>query len=301
VLDVDGDKRAISSLPGQYQWSVDRLPELLDPLITLGLRSVILFGVVTDESVKTRNAERALAADNPVIRALQVLREKYPTLYRICDVCMCQYTSHGHCGILTKDDDTGVHIKQEESTALLAEIALHYAQAGAQMVAPSDMIDGRVAAIKELLTLKSFGRTVPVMAYSAKFASAFYGPFRAAANSKPLQGDRRCYQLPVGAAGLAKRAILRDITEGADFVMVKPGGSYLDIIHMAKQETDVPICVYQVSGEYAMLITAAQAGIFSLCEGVMESITAFRRAGADIIITYFTPQLLTWHSEQQNK
>lgn len=186
------------------------------------------------------------------------------------------------------------------SVQRLAEIATNYALAGAHMVAPSDMMDGRIGAIKEGLRKAGLLRRVPVMAYSAKFASAMYGPFRDAAHSKPGFGDRKTYQLPVGASGLATRALLRDAEEGADFVMVKPGGPYLDIIQTAKSQTNLPVSVYQVSGEFAMIHHAATAGVFDLRAGVHESIVSFRRAGADIILTYFTPQILQWlHDDKQ--
>ena len=176
----------------------------------------------------------------------------------------------------------------------LAEISANYALAGAHMIAPSDMMDGRIGAIKDALRKAGLLRRVPVMSYSAKFASCMYGPFRDAAHSKPGFGDRKSYQLPIGGSKLAVRALMRDVEEGADFLMVKPGGPYLDIIQKAKEKTDLPISVYQVSGEFAMIYHAAQAGVFDLRAGVNESIISLRRAGADIIITYFTPQLLQW-------
>lgn len=191
-------------------------------------------------------------------------------------------------------------IDNELSVNRLAEVAVNYAKAGAHMVAPSDMMDGRIGAIKEGLRNAGLLRQVPVMSYSAKFASCMYGPFRDAAHSKPGFGDRKSYQLPPGASKLALRALLRDSEEGADFVMVKPGGPYLDVIQTAKEKTNVPVSVYQVSGEFAMIWHAAQAGVFELRAGVHESMVSFRRAGADIIFTYFTPQLLQWfHDDKQ--
>lgn len=291
VLDEDGKKNEIKSMPGQYQWSVDLLPELLDPLVELGLRSVILFGVTLTH--KDLEATWADNKESPVIRALKFLSARYPQLYLICDVCLCQYTSHGHCGILK--EVAGVNdIDNDVSVARLAEISVNYALAGAHMIAPSDMMDGRIGAIKDGLRKAGLVRRVPVMSYSAKFASCMYGPFRDAAHSKPGFGDRKSYQLPIGASQLALRALLRDVEEGADFLMVKPGGPYLDIIQTAKEKTNLPISVYQVSGEFAMLYHAAQAGVFDLRTGVNESIISLRRAGADIIITYFTPQILQW-------
>jgi len=193
-------------------------------------------------------------------------------------------------------------IDNELSVNRLAEVATNYALAGAHMVAPSDMMDGRIGAIKEGLRKAGLLRRVPVMAYSAKFASCMYGPFRDAAHSKPGFGDRKSYQLPIGSSKLALRALIRDAEEGADFLMVKPGGPYLDIIQTAKTKTDLPISVYQVSGEFAMLYHSAQAGVFDLRTGVNESIICLRRAGADIIITYFTPHILQWlHEDKQKK
>lgn len=193
-------------------------------------------------------------------------------------------------------------IDNELSVNRLAEVATNYALAGAHMVAPSDMMDGRIGAIKEGLRKAGLLRRVPVMAYSAKFASCMYGPFRDAAHSKPGFGDRKSYQLPIGSSKLALRALLRDAEEGADFLMVKPGGPYLDIIQTAKTKSDLPVSVYQVSGEFAMLYHAAQAGVFDLRTGVNEAIISLRRAGADIILTYFTPQILQWlHEDKQQK
>lgn len=190
-----------------------------------------------------------------------------------------------------------VDIDNELSVKRLAEIATHYALAGVNMVAPSDMMDGRTIAIKQMLKENGLLRMCPVMTYSAKFASCMYGPFRDAAHSKPGFGDRKSYQLPIGSSKLAIRALLRDIEEGADFIMVKPGGPYLDIIKEARERLNVPISVYQVSGEYATLWHASNAGVYDLKQGVYESIIAFRRAGADIIFTYFTPELLAWIDE----
>ena len=306
VLDVDGHKNEVSSMPGQYQWSVDRLTELLDPLVALGLRSVILFGVVTRQQDKSVDAQVVHSPNNPVVRTLALLKHRYPSLYLICDVCMCQYTSHGHCGLLkdhAQDPDSASYpdIDHETSIKLIADIAKNYALAGAHMVSPSDMMCGRIAAIKDMLVKEKLQRTVAVMSYSAKFASAMYGPFRDAANSKPMKGDRKGYQLPIAATGLARRALQRDVAEGADFLMVKPGGPYLDIIYIAKTETDLPVAVYQVSGEFSEILKAVAGGVFDLRARVDESIVALRRAGADIIISYFVPQLLQWFREDEVK
>ncbi|KAJ3090618.1 hypothetical protein HK100_007386, partial [Physocladia obscura] len=231
------------------------------------------------------------AIDGPVIAAIRLLRETFPSLLIACDVCLCPYTDHGHCGILNPDGT----IDNQKSIKRLAEVSLKYAQAGCHVIAPSDMMDSRIGAIKEILHANGLGGNVAVMAYSAKFASVFYGPFRDAACSAPAAGDRKRYQLPPNSRGLARRAIARDAEEGADIVMVKPGYPYLDLVRDAKEQyPDLPVAVYQVSGEYAMLYHAAQNKVFDLKVGVLEATEACLRAGASIIITYYTPQLLDW-------
>ncbi|CAG8448380.1 4979_t:CDS:2 [Diversispora eburnea] len=244
---------------------------------------------------KDDNAEEPISSlpgqKSPVILAVKLIREKFPELYIACDVCLCGYTSHGHCGILNDDGS----IDNLSTVNRLAEVATNYAKAGAHCVAPSDMMDGRVIMIKESLIREGFGNKVALMSYSAKFASAFYGPFRDAADSAPQFGDRKTYQLPPNARGLARRAITRDLGEGADIIMVKPGMPYLDVVRDAKElAPDVPIAVYQVSGEFAMIWHSAEAKVFDLKTAVFESIDGFLRAGANIIITYYTPQLLDW-------
>jgi porphobilinogen synthase len=217
------------------------------------------------------------------------LRKTFPGLQVITDVCLCAYTDHGHCGILEEDGA----VNNDATIARLAEVATAHAQAGAHVVAPSDMMDGRVGAIKQ--SLRTHGLAgVRVMSYAAKFASSFYGPFRDAAKSAPAFGDRRAYQLPPAARQLALAAVDRDIKEGADVVMVKPAGPYMDIIRETRERTSVPVACYQVSGEYAMLYHAARAGAFDLQTAVMESLTGFRRAGADLLLTYFALDVLDW-------
>ena len=287
VTDRAGAREEISAMPGQFRWSADRLHELIDPLVRKGLRSILLFGVPSGG--KDATGSGADRADNPVVRALASLRKNFPELLLIADVCLCEYTDHGHCGILDKDGS----INNDASVQRLAEVATAYAKAGAHVVAPSDMMDGRVGAIKASLAHAGLGGTA-VMSYASKFASCFYGPFRDAAQSKPAFGDRRAYQLPPAARGLALRAVERDIAEGADFVMVKPAGPYLDIVRDVKNAVRVPLAAFQVSGEYAMLWHAAAAGSFELKRAVLESLAGIRRAGADILITYFAPQVLDW-------
>jgi porphobilinogen synthase len=283
----DQAQEAIGSLPGQSRWGVASVVEGLRPLVEQGLRSVLLFGTV--KQGKDANASPADAATNPVVRAIPRLREAFPNLLIATDVCLCAYTHHGHCAVLREDGA----IHREHSLQRLAAMAVAHARAGAHLVAPSDMMDNRVAAIRAGLDAAGHDQTA-LMSYSAKFASAYYGPFRDAAQSSPSSGDRRHYQLPPGARGLALRAVERDIAEGADFVMVKPGGAYLDVLREVKDRVSVPVAAYQVSGEYAMLWHAAQAGAFELRAGVTEAWTAFRRAGTDVIISYFADGLTRW-------
>ncbi|CAG8499216.1 5684_t:CDS:2 [Paraglomus brasilianum] len=269
----------IKSLPGQKRWGINKLQGFLKPLVEKGLSSVILFGVPLKVE---RDSTGTLADDpnGPVIQGVKLIRKEFPDLFVACDVCLCEYTDHGHCA----------------SIARIAEVAVAYAKAGAHCVAPSDMMDGRIKAIKERLIEAGISHRVCLMSYSAKFATTcFYGPFRDAAQSAPTFGDRKCYQLPPNASGLARRAIRRDLTEGADIIMVKPGMPYLDVVKDAKlQSPDVPIAVYQVSGEYAMIWRAAEAGVFELKTAVMESMEGFLRAGATLILSYYTPLLLEW-------
>jgi porphobilinogen synthase len=290
-------KQEIKSMPGQFRWgaSEDRLREALDEPVKNGLQSVLLFGVVDDISKKDNIGSFADNPESPVILALKILRRLYPQLTLLADVCLCGYTSHGHCGIFTND----MNIDNEASITRLSTIAVAYARAGAHVIAPSDMMDGRVGAIKAALraTDEKLSSRVAVMSYAAKFASCFYGPFRDAAHSGMTFGDRSLYQLPPGSRSLALRAVDRDIAEGADFIMVKPGGPYLDICRdvVNAYGDRVPIAVYQVSGEFAMLHHAAAAGAFDLRRAVEESLMSFRRSGVTIIITYFAPQVLEWN------
>ncbi|KAJ3226319.1 hypothetical protein HK099_005150 [Clydaea vesicula] len=291
----------IKSLPDVYRYGVNKLEEVLTPLVRKGLKSVILFGV-PKTAKKDNFGTSATSEANPVLPAIRLLRKKFSELLICCDVCLCAYTDHGHCGIL-KDGE----LENIASIQRLAEVAGTYALAGAHVVAPSDMMDGRILAIKNELIRIGKGSKTALMSYSAKFASSFYGPFRDAAESGVKGGgDRKCYQLPVGSRGLARRALQRDMAEGADMVMVKPGGPYLDIIRDGKVTgkltrelcTNYPVAVYQVSGEYAMLWHGAKNGVFDLKVGVLESLTSFYRAGANVIITYYTPKILEWIDER---
>lgn len=290
----DDDKvEEISSMPGVCRYGVNRAIEHLAELTVLGLRSVLIFGIVS-ESDKTPDGRKADSSDSPVVRGTRAIAARFPDLLIICDVCLCHYTSHGHCGVLNQREliDNAASIKR------LSEVAVNYVKAGAHVVAPSDMMDCRIGAIKKALSQSQYGATAAVMSYSAKFASSFYGPFRAAAGSAPLKGGRHAYQLPSQARGLARRASFRDASQGADILMVKPAGPYLDIVRDIRSDhPNHPLAVYQVGGEYAMLYWSAQNGVFSLREGVMETVHGFFRAGANLIITYYTPQILRWLSE----
>lgn len=291
----DDSSEEIPNFPEQRRYGVDALIEHLSPLVSKGLKTILLFGV-TASTNKNPDGDYALSKVSPVRRCVPQLRSKFPKLTIAVDLCLCGYTSHGHCGIL-KDDGS---IDNTRSIQRLAEIAFALAQDGAQIIAPSDMMDGRIAAIKKILFENNIASSVAVLSYSSKFASCFYGPFRDAAKSAPSSGNRRAYQLPAASTGLAVRASERDVKEGADMLMVKPGGPFLDIIKEVKQHfPHHPLAVYQVSGEYAMLWHAAHANAFDLRAAVIESLLGMRRAGADILITYFTPQLLEWLKEEQ--
>lgn len=293
ITDNPEEETPIPSLPNQYRRGVNRIVPFLKPLIHKGLRSVILFGVPLDPSAKDALGTAADDPSGPVIQTIRLLRSRFPQLYIVTDVCLCEYTSHGHCGIL-RDDGT---LDNAQSVDRISDVSLAYAAAGAHCVAPSDMNDGRVRAIKLKLIEAGMAHRVLLMSYSAKFSGCLYGPFRDAAGSCPSFGDRRCYQLPPGGRGLARRAIQRDIAEGADIIMVKPASSYLDIIRDARElATDLPIAAYQVSGEYAMIHAGAKAGVFDLKAMAFESTEGILRAGAGIVVTYFVPEFLDWLS-----
>lgn len=252
---------------------------------------MILFGVPLDPSAKDALGTAADEPTGPVMAGIALLRRHFPDLFIVADVCLCEYTSHGHCGIL-RDDGS---LNNTMSVERISDVAMAYAQAGAHCVAPSDMNDGRIRAIKLKLIEAGIAHRVNLMSYSAKFSGCLYGPFRDAAGSCPSFGDRKCYQLPPGGRGLARRAIKRDIGEGADIIMVKPASSYLDIISDAKElGKDLPIAAYQVSGEFAMIHAGAKAGVFDLKTMALESTQGILRAGAGIVVSYFTPEFLDW-------
>ncbi|KAJ7901987.1 hypothetical protein B0H14DRAFT_2669393 [Mycena olivaceomarginata] len=283
ISDDPDASQLIATLPGQSRWGINKLEGFLAPLVKKGLQSVILFGVPMKCNKTTNRAPSS--SPSKKIRAL------FPDLYVACDVCLCEYTDHGHCGLLHPDGT----INTAPSVERIAEVALNYARAGAHCVAPSDMMDGRIKSIKRALIDNGFGNKCTLMAYSAKFASSLYGPFRDAAGSAPSFGNRKCYQLPPGGRGLARRAIQRDAAEGADIIMVKPAMPYLDIISDAAQLTpDHPLACYQVSGEFAMVHAGAAAGVYALRDMAFESVDGMLRAGATLILTYFTPDFLDW-------
>jgi len=294
ISDQDDEEVLVPSLPGQCRRGINKLVPFLEPLIHKGLRSVMLFGVPVAPGVKDALGTAADDPEGPVIRSIQLLRQRFPHLYISCDVCLCEYTSHGHCGIL-RDDGS---LNNQLSVDRISDVAIAYARAGAHCVAPSDMNDGRIRAIKLKLIEEGIAHNTTLMSYAAKFSGCLYGPFRDAAGSVPSFGDRKCYQLPPGGRGLARRAIVRDINEGADIIMVKPAGQYLDIIADAKElGRDLPIAAYQVSGEFAMIHAAAKAGVFDLKAMAFESTEGILRAGATIVVSYFTPEFLDWLSD----
>jgi len=293
ITDNPNEITPIPSLPNQNRLGLNKLVPFLTPLVQKGLRSVILFGVPLAETAKDALGTAADDPEGPVIKGIQVIRRAFPQLFIVADVCLCEYTSHGHCGIL-RDDGS---LNNAMSVERISDVAMAYAHAGAHCVAPSDMNDGRIRAIKLKLIEAGLSHQVNLMSYAAKFSGCLYGPFRDAAGSCPSFGDRKCYQLPPGGRGLARRAIVRDIQEGADIIMVKPASSFLDIISDAKElAKDMPIAAYQVSGEYAMIHAGAKAGVFDLKAMAFESTEGILRAGAGIVVSYFTPEFLDWLS-----
>jgi porphobilinogen synthase len=273
------------ALPGMSRHSADDVLREVEELVRLGVQAVILFGIPEE---KDEQATGAWEDDGIVQRALRALDARFPELVLMTDVCLCEYTSHGHCGVIV---DGEVH--NDQSLELLARTAVSHVEAGADVVAPSDMMDGRVAAIRDALDDHSFEST-PILAYSAKYASAFYGPFREAADSTPSFGDRRGYQMDPANVREALRECELDLEEGADALMVKPALPYLDVIRAVRETFDVPVAAYNVSGEYAMVKAAAQNGWLDERQAALESLTAIKRAGADLILSYWTKDLAQW-------
>lgn len=289
VIEGEDIKNPIPSMPGIFQYSIDRLGELLAEIAASGIGGLLIFGIPKE---KDAVGSQAYAADGITQRAIRFIKEQYPEMLVIADVCLCEYTSHGHCGLVE-----GEHILNDETLPLLAKMSVSLAEAGADIIAPSDMMDGRVAAIRQALDEAGFLH-LPIMAYSAKFASGYYGPFREAAHSAPQFGDRRSYQMDSCNGREALREIAADIEEGADMVMVKPALAYLDILAKAAERFDLPIAVYHVSGEYAMVKAAAAQGWIEERRIVLENLIAMKRAGATILITYHALDAAKWLREE---
>ena len=284
-------RKPITSMQGQFQLSVDQAVKEAGQALKLGVPAVILFGI---PDKKDEKASAAYDSNGIVPKAVRALKKELPELIVVTDVCLCEYMRHGHCGVVRKSfRGREAVIDNDASLTLLAKAALAYAEAGADIVAPSDMMDGRVGAIRAALDKTGFADT-PIMSYAAKFASAFYGPFREAAESAPQFGDRKTYQMDAANAEEALREVALDIEEGADIVMVKPALAYLDLIWRVKEKFGYPVAVYNVSGEYAMIKAAAQNGWLDEKQAVLEMMTGFRRAGADIILTYWAQDLARW-------
>lgn len=282
VCPGEGVRREISSMPGVAQTSVDVTVRECEEIAKLGIGGVILFGI---PETKDEQASGGYDDDGIVQRAIRAIKQSVPDLLAMTDVCNCEYTSHGHCGYVVNGE-----VDNDVTLGWLTKSAVSHARAGADIVAPSDMMDGRVAAIRSGLDAAGYAR-VPILSYAAKFASAYYGPFREAAESTPQFGDRRSYQMDAANAREAMREMELDLAEGADMLMVKPAGAYLDIIRMARDRFDVPIAAYQVSGEFSQIHAAARMGWLDLERTMVESLTAIRRAGAQIVLTYFAKEM----------
>ncbi len=292
VIEGEGIKEEVPSMPGVYRWSIDRLEEILPEIADSGIAGILLFGIP-----KTKDAVGSSAYDpNGIVQeAIRYIKEKLPKLLVIADICLCEYTDHGHCGLIGEDHAT---ILNDETLPLLAKMAVTCVDAGADMVAPSDMMDGDVAAIRAALDEAGYPNT-PIMGYSAKYASAYYGPFRDAAGSAPCFGDRRSYQMDVRNGREGLREIRNDEEMGADIVMVKPALAFLDIIKEASYETDRPLACYNVSGEYSMVKAAAEKGWIDEKRIVTENLIAMKRAGASILITYHALDMARWLKEDR--
>jgi porphobilinogen synthase len=285
-------RHPVASMPGVFQLPLKEVVDEAQRVQDLGLQAVLLFGI---PKTKDEQASAAHAENGIVQEAVRAIKSKCPELITITDVCLCEYMSHGHCGVARIDGDH-FHVLNDETVELLVKTALSHAEAGADMVAPSDMMDGRIGAIREALDAAGFDQT-GIMSYAAKFASAFYGPFRDAAENPPQFGDRRSYQMDYANADEALREVALDIEEGADTVMVKPALPYLDILWRVRERFGKPTAVYHVSGEYAMVKSAAEAGLLDERAAVLEIMTALKRAGADIIVTYWARELTRWVRE----
>ncbi len=285
VVEGEGIKEEITSMPGIFHYSPDRLSPEIEEVARLKIPGVLLFGIPEN---KDEAGSSARHSEGVVQQAIRIIKDSVPELIVITDVCLCEYTSHGHCGIVTNGQ-----VDNDQTLPLLAEMAVSHVEAGADIVAPSDMMDGRVKIIREALDGKGF-QQVPILSYAAKYASAFYGPFREAAESEPQFGDRRAYQMDPPNAREALREVEQDIAEGADIIMIKPALAYLDVIRQVRDTFNYPLAAYNVSGEYAMVKAAAQRGWLDERRVVLEILTAIKRAGADIILTYHAKELAQW-------
>jgi len=283
-----GIKEPISSMPDNYRFSIDELVKEIKDIYKLGIPAIILFGI---PEKKDELGTEAYAKDGIIQRAIKAIKDSVPEIIVITDVCLCEYTSHGHCGVIKNGQ-----IDNDATLELLAKEAVSHAEAGADMVAPSDMMDGRVKAIREALDRNGFSH-IPIMSYAVKYASAFYGPFREAAESAPQFGDRRSYQMDPPNAREALREAELDVVEGADIIMVKPALPYLDIIYRVRQAINRPIAAYNVSGEFSMLKAAIANGWLEEKRVILEALTSIKRAGADLILTYFAREIASWLSE----
>ncbi|WP_143715439.1 porphobilinogen synthase [Alkalithermobacter paradoxus] len=289
VVEGENIKREIPSLPENYHLSIDRLIEEVKEIKELGIKYVILFGIPNQKDEK---GKEAYSYQGIVQKAIREIKKNFKDIYVITDICMCQYTSHGHCGIICEDG----YVDNDKTLEYLGKIAVSHAYSGADMVAPSDMMDGRIAYIRNILDSEGYTH-IPIMSYSAKYASAFYGPFRDAAHSAPQYGDRSSYQMDPANINEALREAKLDIEEGADIIMIKPALSYLDVIRRIKDNINAPIAAYNVSGEYSMIKLAISNGLLSE-KAIMESVLSIKRAGADIIITYFAKDIAKMIKEE---
>ncbi|MBZ0200872.1 MAG: porphobilinogen synthase, partial [Ignavibacteriaceae bacterium] len=285
VLPGEKIKNEIKSMPGVYQMSIDVLVEECKEIRDLGIPAVILFGIPEHKDEK---GSEAYDPNGIIQRAVRAIKANVENLLVITDVCLCEYTSHGHCGLLN-----GEEVLNDETVSLLAKEAVTHAEAGADIIAPSDMMDGRIAAIRKALDYKGFTK-IPIMSYAVKYSSGYYGPFRDAADSAPAFGDRRSHQMDMANSNEAMREAESDVEEGADIIMVKPAGAYLDIIYRVKEKFGLPTAAYQVSGEYAMIKAAAQNGWIDEERVMIESLVAIKRAGADMFLTYFAKDAARW-------
>ena len=285
VVEGSGIKQQIPSMPDIFHFSVDQLPREVEEIAKLTIPAIILFGI---PEYKDEVGSSAYHPEGIIQRAIRTIKQSVPELLVVTDVCLCEYTSHGHCGVVVDD-----YVDNDQTLPLLAKTALSHVEAGADIVAPSDMMDGRVKAIREMLDKEGF-QHIPILSYAAKYASAFYGPFREAAESAPQFGDRRSYQMDPPNIREALREVEQDIAEGADIIMVKPALAYLDVIRQVRNTFNYPLAAYSVSGEFAMVKAAAQQGWLDEKQTVLEILTAIKRAGADIIITYYAKEVAQW-------